>query len=65
MKYESIKNADIENEVEYKGEKGYLHDVILSIQNGSSPLFTGVEQGSGRARNRVYLLIVPRFRREA
>ena len=43
VKYEYIKNADINDIVELNGKKGTIRDIILDIKNRDMPLFTRVE----------------------
>ena len=64
-KYNILERVSIIDEVYYKGKKGELCDFLLEIKNGTILLFIRVEQGSGRHKNNVLVISIPRNRMEA
>ena len=48
-----------------EGKEEILRDILLEIKYKKNPLFTGVEKGSRRKANSVFVLITPNLRKEA
>ena len=65
VRHEFIINADIEDIVEYNGQKGTLRDIILDVKHRSHPLFTSIEQEREQNNDKVYLLMIPKIQHEA
>ena len=61
VRYKFFTQTDIEDKVILDRKVGSLQNTILNVKQGQNPLFVGLEQGSGRNRERVYLLMIPRF----
>ena len=61
IRYEYLKNANINNAVEYNSNTGTLRDVLLDIKIRTVLLLIGVEQRSGRKKNCIFLLMIPKL----
>jgi hypothetical protein len=57
-----IEDANIYKEVEYKGKRGLIRDLLLKVKVNGERIFTGVEQEKGRKVNCMYLLMTPNKR---
>lgn len=57
-----IEDANIYKEVEYKGKRGLIRDLLLKVKVNRERIFTGVEQEKGRKVNYMYLLMTPNKR---
>ena len=47
--------------VEYQGIKETIHNTLLRVTHNNHPLFTGVEKGIGKNKNKLYLLMMPKL----
>ena len=64
LKYEWLEDFSVIGNAKYKGNKGSLGQILMSIKSKGIPLFKGVEQGLGKYDSRVYMYYKPNIEDE-
>ena len=55
LRHECLENVGILDEVLFNNEKSTVADVIMNVKKEGAPLFHGIEQGSGKNSQHVYV----------
>ena len=65
VKYKFLQNCSVYDEVEYKGNKGPLKQILIQVKDEEDKLFSAVEQGVGKNALKVFVLMKPTKRSTA
>ena len=56
LKYECLENFDALDKVTIEGKQQTLGEIIMKAKMNRTPLFQGIEQGSGKNQNHTRIL---------
>ena len=66
-RYEILENVNLNDEIEtkMKGEMQVLEQVLMTVKKGGNFLFLAAEQGDGKYKNRVIVVLNPKTQQQA
>ena len=58
-RYEILFDASVVDKVLFNGKEGILKEILLNVEDNEDRLFMAVEQGSGKGRNNIQVILNP------